>query len=560
MPNIIINEVDETTVQEGTSLLTDIVFIPGLADTNENVYVLSGADQTPEGLELQGTGWMEGDTFQRQVNTEDNDHKFKPYYKFDDSSGNFDKKVTIEYPTFAINIVTKKVWVWYSSGILNHFELDRDQLNVNTSGWNMIIPNSSTVLLPENSFSLCRSVAEFKNKFGSEPTRFSVAQGYPTTPTGVTMDGDKLYFAGDMDRSYIMAYECLKRGLAVLYYNVVERKDKGQKKEDSSDDTKSSWIYKVLNKESDQTFADPSIFDQMEDKNQISVKYLTSGGYPTFEISAGENDDYTNCTNNMVELAKARGDCVAIIDHFRNPIRPFTGESSVIGSTYLKSIATEKTGEFCTMFTPWAQYSSSFGTTLQAGSFGYLTALAESIQSYPNFLAVAGTARGQLTNLIALDTFNVMPYKVVNNIYQSRDKISINPITEITPYGWTIWGNRTLFDNSKRKNLVARSFLNIRNLVSDIKKQAYVTAKRLMFEQDSDVLWLRFKMGLTPLLDSMKTSNGLSDYRVIRATAKYDGSPLNKGEIAAIIRIFPKYAIEDWEISVVISDEEVSVD
>lgn len=52
MPNIIINEVDETTVQEGTSLLTDIVFIPGLADTNENVYVLSGAGQTPEGLEL----------------------------------------------------------------------------------------------------------------------------------------------------------------------------------------------------------------------------------------------------------------------------------------------------------------------------------------------------------------------------------------------------------------------------------------------------------------------------------------------------------------------------
>ena len=81
-----------------------------------------------------------------------------------------------------------------------------------------------------------------------------------------------------------------------------------------------------------------------------------------------------------------------------------------------------------------------------------------------------------------------------------------------------------------------------------------------MFEQDSDVLWLRFKMGLTPLLDSMKTSNGLSDYRIIRATTKYDGSPLNKGEIAAIIRIFPKYAIEDWEITVVISDEEVSVD
>lgn len=560
MPNIIINEVDETTVQEGTNLLTDIVFIPGLADTNENVYVLDGAGETPEGLGLVGTGWKEGDTFQRQVNPGDSNHEFKPYYKFNDDSGNFEGKETIEHPTFAINTVTKKVWVWYSAGVLDYFELDRDQLGENTSGWNMIIPNSSTVLLPENSFSLCTSVTEFKNKFGSAPTRFSVAQEYPTTPSGVTMDGDNLYFAGDMDRSYILAYECLKRGLAVLYYNVVERngdgEKKGQKKEDETNSEKSKWVYKVLNQTSDPEFENPSIFDQMEDKNQVSVKYLTSGGYPTFEISA----DYALCTDNLVELAKFRGDCVAIIDHFRNPIRPFTGDNSIIKSDYLSSIATEKTGEFCTMFTPWAQYSSSFGTTLQAGSFGYLTALAESIQSYPNFLAVAGTARGQLTNLIALDTFKVMPYKVVNNIYQSRDGIAINPITEITPYGWTIWGNRTLFDNRKRKNLVARSFLNIRNLVSDIKKQAYVTAKRLMFEQDSDVLWLRFKMGLTPLLDSMKTSNGLSDYRIIRATTKYDGSPLNKGEIAAIIRIFPKYAIEDWEITVVISDEEVSVD
>ena len=346
--------------------------------------------------------------------------------------------------------------------------------------------------------------------------------------------------------------------MAVLYYNVVNRDDTtGQKIEDSENSYKSEWVYNVLSgKNPDGSDAEEyeSMLSMLSDKNQVSVKYLTSGGYPTFEIE-GET-----ATKGLLGLAIERGDCVAIIDHFRNPTRAFTGTNSLIESEDLKSLATEGTGEFATMFTPWAQYSTSFGTKLMAGSFGYLTALAESIQSYPNFLAVAGTARGQLTNLVALDTYKVMPYKVVNDEYQSRDGIAINPITEITPYGWTIWGNRTLFDNSKRKNLVARSFLNIRNMVSDIKKQAYVAAKRLMFEQDSDVLWMRFKAMVTPLLDSMKTGNGLSDYRVIRSTTKYDGSPLNKGEIAAIIRIFPKYAIEDWEITVVISDEEVSVE
>ena len=121
--------------------------------------------------------------------------------------------------------------------------------------------------------------------------------------------------------------------------------------------------------------------------------------------------------------------------------------------------------------------------------------------------------------------------------------------------------NEFMFDlYTNKKNLVARTFLNIRNMISDIKKQAYVTAKRLMFEQDSDVLWTNFKMGISPVLDSMVANNGLSAYRIIRSSTKYNGDPLNKGEIAAVIKIYPRYAVEDWEITVVISDDEVTVD
>ena len=97
-------------------------------------------------------------------------------------------------------------------------------------------------------------------------------------------------------------------------------------------------------------------------------------------------------------------------------------------------------------------------------------------------------------------------------------------------------------------------------MISDIKKLAYSTAKALMFEQDSDTLWLNFKSGVSPLLEQLKSGNGISNYKIIRGTTKDNGKALTRGELAAVIKIFPKYAIEYFEITVVIADEDVSVE
>ena len=80
-----------------------------------------------------------------------------------------------------------------------------------------------------------------------------------------------------------------------------------------------------------------------------------------------------------------------------------------------------------------------------------------------------------------------------------------------------------------------------------------------MFEQDSDALWLRFKAGVSPLLDQLKSGYGLKDYKLIKGTTKYNGAALTKGEMAAVIKIIPMYAVEYFEITVVLADEDVQV-
>lgn len=297
--------------------------------------------------------------------------------------------------------------------------------------------------------------------------------------------------------------------------------------------------------------------DRLGDRGEYNIKYISTGGYPTFEYSSGNVD----LSDKILKCAAARGDCVFLLDHTNNESRSIkpTDATSVYSSLQNWKNGRGKTNDadnlsFGAMFTPYALYTGlSFGVNgtvedILPASFGYLYALAVSIRSNPDWLAVAGTARGRLDQIIALRPF------ISNSLadrYQPRDDISLNAITTVNQR-YTLWGNRTLKDNSIAGDLVATSFLNIRNLTGDVKKAVYDAAKALTFEQNSDVLWINFKAEITPLLDKMVSGNGLSDYEIRRqATTK-------KATVKAVIRLYAIEAVEDWDITVELADSTVT--
>lgn len=325
--------------------------------------------------------------------------------------------------------------------------------------------------------------------------------------------------------------------------------------------SKIEYLYQML----------PERLNVIEDKNEYSVKYVTSGGYPTFiEIRQNDGSKTYSLADALVDCAYQRGDAVALVDPIDNPDDPLrcTDENSV----YYKANQFFGSGQkysFGAMFIPWGTYSCvtitdiNMMSQLMPPSFGYLMCMATAIKTSPNWLAMAGVTRGIVPGLKSLHT-NKLLSNVIAEDYQPKygsdlNKVSINAITNIKPYGLSIWGNRTL-EAVKEKGTTALNFLNTRNMISDIKKLAYSTAKALMFEQDSDTLWLNFKSGVSPLLEQLKSGNGISNYKIIRGTTKYNGKALTRGELAAVIKIFPKYAIEYFEITVVIADEDVSVE
>lgn len=588
MPNIIIREIDETVPSAAVSEITDIAFIPGVADTNNNCYIVATADGAP----------TNGTTLGTKAELKDG------AYLFD-----YNTKTTSGNPQYFVNTALKKVWVC-----------------TDESKKTWVAQTTYVAPHPENTPVVCYSLADFEENFGSLPYKFTEDQYYPTFAETAKVNGTKIYNDGDFEKSYIIARELIGRGLPVMYANIVNRGTDGKKATPTVSD-----IYAGIEKYyTKPTFTDggdePANYDlYLGDRGTYSVKYLTSGAYPTFELLGGASTaettetlkcgangvatllkapavsvsavkkgnsplsttdytfnkeagtitiktydnmatysatyayatpDFTNLTKNMVATAKDRGDAVAIIDYANAPTRALYGNGSVYAAVNSTPIAD---GEYAAMFTPWAMYETirerndmTATTQLLPPSFGYLNALAQSIKTNDNWLAIAGVARGYVPQILALNTVNALS-NTIADLYQPKTGVSINAITNVRPYGLTIYANRTLKNNGTFGKLSALSSLNIRNMVSDIKKTVYATAKRLVFEQNTDVLWVNFKAGITGILDKMITGNGIESYKITREQSG------TKEKVKATIKIVPIRPVEDFEIDIVLTDSTVEV-
>ena len=411
--------------------------------------------------------------------------------------------------------------------------------------------NDTTSFPGKNVPTPCHSLKEFQLYFGENPAEVDViVEGEDEVATKTTC----------LDKSHIYASRLLEAGLGVLYMSINDPSK-------SDDEVSESRMYTALAGDMFDGTGDVVL----SDLGEYSFKYLTSGGYPVFytkynsigdDGAKSEPIELENAVaDKMISLASDRGDCVALIDH------PDSPDNSLTGSDSFYDKFTKLAGElsYGAAFTPWINLTQtvtdgSGKVTVEPvsmpPSFAYLLALATSIQTNPSWLAVAGASRGQIPGLYSdkpLNINKVLTNSIAEGTYQKRDKVSINAITNIKPFGYRIWGNRTLKDNTIQGELTATSFLNIRNMISDVKKVVYNACKRYTFEQDTDVLWINFKAAIEPTLNKMKTGAGLAGYKIVRNTAD------KKAQLSATIKLFPLYAVEDFEIEVQMLDEEVTV-
>lgn len=133
----------------------------------------------------------------------------------------------------------------------------------------------------------------------------------------------------------------------------------------------------------------------------------------------------------------------------------------------------------------------------------------------------ARQVRGKALNLNQRDT-----------LYANR----INPIATFPDAGFKVWGQKTLqIDES------ALDRINIRRLLLRARKLIAAVSRRLLFQQNDDVVRNEFLSLVNPILENIRSERGLQDFRV---DVSDDPEDIDRNELNGTIFIKPTPSLE----------------
>jgi len=305
-----------------------------------------------------------------------------------------------------------------------------------------------------------------------------------------------------------------------------------------------SYAYNTL-KEAIDTVADPEF---------VNMNLLTTPGLTN-----------TALTQHMINISQERADTMALID-LPNVYIPAheqyeSNKSDRIGTTprnaaiALRNRAIDSS--YGATFYPWVQTvdATTSQTVWIPPSVAMLGVLASSQAKSDVWFAPAGFNRGGLTDGAAGIPITNVTERVISKdrdiLYEAR----INPIASFPSTGIVVFGQKTL---QERQSALDR--INVRRLVIYLKKQISILASQVLFEQNVQATWNRFKSMIEPFLANVKVQFGITDYKLILDESTTTPDLIDQNIMYAKIMIKPARAIEYIAIDFVVTSTGASFD
>ena len=294
--------------------------------------------------------------------------------------------------------------------------------------------------------------------------------------------------------------------------------------------------------------------DTVADPEFINMNLLTMPGLTNAAL-----------TTHMINVCEDRADAMALIDLPSVYIPPheqyYADRSSRIGTTPKAAATTLKDrridSSYGATFYPWVQTRDENSGQLVwiPPTVAMMGVLASSERSTQVWFAPAGFNRGGLTDGAAgIPISNVterLTSKSRDVLYEAR----INPIASFPNTGIVVFGQKTL---QERPSALDR--INVRRLVIYLKKQISILSSQVLFEQNVQATWTRFKSLIEPFLANVKTEFGITDYRLILDETTTTPDLIDQNVVYAKIMVKPARAIEYIAIDFVIASTGASFD
>ena len=305
-----------------------------------------------------------------------------------------------------------------------------------------------------------------------------------------------------------------------------------------------SYIFNTYKRAID-TVADPEFVDM----NLLAVPGLTKEGL----------------TTQMIDVCEARADALALIDlpdvylpnHevYKADITDRQPNSPTQAATALRQRQIDSS--YGATFYPWVQTTDEgTGQALWVPpTVAMMGVLASSERASQIWFAPAGFNRGGLSDGAAgipiTSVSRRLTSKERDTLYESR----INPIASFPSTGIVVFGQKTL---QERPSALDR--INVRRLVIFLKKQISILSTQILFEQNVQATWNRFKGLIEPFLANVKTQFGITDYRLILDESTTTPDLVDQNVVYAKIMIKPARAIEYIAIDFIVASTGASFD
>jgi len=271
-------------------------------------------------------------------------------------------------------------------------------------------------------------------------------------------------------------------------------------------------------------------------------------------------------TTHMVRTCEERADALALIDlpsvYIPAHEAYYSSKASRIGTTPASAASALKNrmmdSSYGCTFYPWVQTRDTGNTGRMLWippSVAMMGVLASSEKSSELWFAPAGFNRGGLSDGAAGIPITSVTERLTSKNRDTLYDANINPIASFPSTGIVVFGQKTL---QERQSALDR--INVRRLVIYLKKQISILSSTILFDQNVQDTWDRFKALIEPLLDSVKIRYGITDYRLILDESTTTPDLIDQNILYAKIMVKPARAIEFIAIDFVIMSTGASFD
>jgi len=301
----------------------------------------------------------------------------------------------------------------------------------------------------------------------------------------------------------------------------------------SADST--SYTYYTLNK----------TLDMASDAETVEMDLLLMPGINKVEL-----------TNKMISVCDERQDSLAIIDleSAFTPVGEATPANIGVGSTTAVITAARSrnfNSSYAAAYHPWVRVRAK-GQSIIADcppSVAACGAIARSQALSAPWFAPAGFNRGGIGQLGGSAGPNVTSLTETLNKANRDDlyQIDINPIARLQGE-FVIFGQKTL-----QQTPSALDRINVRRMMIDLKKKIGRIANTILFDQNIQVTWNKFKNKSERVLSKIKAGGGITEYKIVLDSSTTTPSLQDRNIMYAKIYIKPAKAIEFIAVDFIIT-------